>query len=128
MTEVKHAEPFFAETVGSGQNRTKFRKKGLPINVSLHCAWCGVAPGTLVKCQGCKIARYCGPVCQALHWKDKVQGHKQLCRAVYDRVMLYPTDNPQEDRIHCMWMKSQAEALVAKAIQARFAQQAEASP
>ena len=127
MTEAKHSEIYFAETVGSGQQQTKFRKKGIPTNVSLHCAWCGVAAGTLVKCQGCKIARYCGSVCQKLHWKNDVHSHKQLCRHVHDREMLFPTGNPQEDKIHCMWIKSRAEALVVKAIQARFAQLAEAS-
>ena len=125
MTEAKHSENYFAETVGSGQHQTKFRKKGIPANVSLHCSWCGEAAGTLVKCQGCKIARYCGRGCQKLHWKDDVHSHKDLCRNVYDRQMLFPTGNPQEDKIHCMLIKSRAEALVVKAFQARFVQQAE---
>jgi hypothetical protein len=124
-TEAKNTL-FFAETVGSGQHKTKFCKKGIPANVRLHCAWCGVAAGKLVKCSGCKIARYCGARCQKFHWKGSVHCHKHRCRDVFDRELLFSTGNPQEDKIHCMWIKSQAEANVVKAIRARLAQQAEA--
>ena len=124
-TEAKNT-PFFAETVGSGQHKTKFRKKGIPANVILHCVWCGVAAaGKLVKCSGCKIARYCGERCQKIHWKDFVHCHKYRCRDVFGRELLFSSGNPQKDKIHCMWIKSQAEAIVVKAIQARLAQQAE---
>ena len=49
------------------------------------CAWCGQAAEPhqkFKKCTGCKLARYCGPVCQRTHWFDSTEGHKTPCKRV----------------------------------------------
>ena len=96
-------------SVGAG---TDYRKYGLPTAVKTRCAKCCVPAsvvGKLKKCSGCKVARYCGINCQKNDWAR----HKPLCRNVYDRRMMLPSENPYE-------LKSRAEAAVAKQIQAWF--------
>ena len=42
---------------------------------SVPCAYCGATPDRLLKCGGCRTARYCNVVCQKAHWKV----HKLTC-------------------------------------------------
>ena len=58
------------------------------------CLQCG-GPGPLV-CSRCKVARYCGKVCQTAHWKSS---HKRSCLAPEDKAknINQPSDNPGDE-------------------------------
>ena len=47
-----------------------------------HCAACGFQAAGLQLCRLCKVARYCGPTCQKLHWTK----HKRLCRLLRQQL------------------------------------------
>jgi Ring finger domain/MYND finger/Sel1 repeat len=46
-----------------------------------YCVNCGVEDVPLHGCSRCKLAKYCGTLCQKAHWKD----HKKNCLAPEDR-------------------------------------------
>ena len=72
--------------------------------------------GTLRKCQGCKMARYCSIDCQKKHWRSVEYCHKNLCLAVYARELLFTTGNLQQDQEICVQLKDGAEKSVLDAI------------
>ena len=41
------------------------------------CRLCGEA-GAALQCSGCRDAKYCGEVCQRIHWRTE---HREMCRA-----------------------------------------------
>ena len=43
------------------------------------CFNCGKAGRKLMQCTRCKVALYCGPECQKLHWKAE---HKTKCKSL----------------------------------------------
>ena len=62
--------------------KTMFRKYNTGLLVPRACAWCGqlTEPDKkFLQCAGCKLARYCSPVCQRDHWRDIFDGHKITC-------------------------------------------------
>ena len=48
-------------------------QQGRAVDVCKHCGKTGADMKT---CTGCKLAKYCGPVCQRANWKA---GHKKTC-------------------------------------------------
>jgi hypothetical protein len=46
------------------------------LEAKTHCSYSGCSGAGLLKCTGCKQARYCGEACQLAHWK----AHKADCR------------------------------------------------
>jgi hypothetical protein len=47
------------------------------LDAKTHCSNTGCSGAGLMKCTGCKQARYCGEACQLAHWK----AHKAACKA-----------------------------------------------
>jgi hypothetical protein len=46
------------------------------LEAKTHCSSFGCSGAGVLKCTGCKQARYCGEACQLAHWK----AHKADCR------------------------------------------------
>jgi hypothetical protein len=46
------------------------------LEAKTHCSSPGCSGAGILKCTGCKQARYCGAACQLAHWK----AHKADCR------------------------------------------------
>jgi hypothetical protein len=46
------------------------------LDAKTHCSSSGCSGAGLMKCTGCKQARYCGHQCQVAHWK----AHKADCK------------------------------------------------
>jgi hypothetical protein len=47
------------------------------LEAKTHCSNIGCSGVGLMKCTGCKQARYCGEACQLAHWR----AHKAACKA-----------------------------------------------
>jgi hypothetical protein len=65
---------FTAETIskqfGASAEQTAY------LEAKTHCSHPGCSGAGLLKCTGCRQARYCGEACQLAHWK----AHKADCR------------------------------------------------
>jgi hypothetical protein len=60
----------FSRYVGASAEQTSY------LEAKTHCSRYACSGAGLMKCTGCKQARYCGKVCQLAHWK----AHKSDCR------------------------------------------------
>jgi ankyrin repeat protein len=60
----------FSRHVGASADQTAY------LEAKTHCSNPGCSGAGLLKCTGCKQARYCGEACQLAHWK----AHKADCR------------------------------------------------
>jgi hypothetical protein len=60
----------FSRDCGASTEQTEY------LEAKTHCSDAGCSGAGVMKCTGCKQARYCGEVCQLLHWK----AHKADCR------------------------------------------------
>ena len=56
--------------VGASAEQTAY------LEAKMHCSHPGCSGAGVMKCTGCRQARYCGEVCQLAHWK----AHKADCR------------------------------------------------
>jgi hypothetical protein len=61
---------FASRTVGASDEQTAY------LEAKTHCSSPGCSGAGVMKCTGCKQARYCGEACQHAHWK----AHKVDCR------------------------------------------------
>jgi hypothetical protein len=59
-----------SNTVGASAEQTAY------LEAKTHCSSLGCSGAGVMKCTGCKQARYCGEACQLAHWK----AHKADCR------------------------------------------------
>jgi hypothetical protein len=60
----------FSNSLGASAEQTAY------LEAKTHCSSPGCKGAGLLKCTGCKQARYCGEACQLAHWK----AHKADCR------------------------------------------------
>jgi ankyrin repeat protein len=60
----------FSNHVGASFEQTAY------LEAKTHCSNAGCSGSGLMKCTGCKRARYCGEACQLVHWK----AHKADCK------------------------------------------------
>jgi ankyrin repeat protein len=61
---------FASETAGASAEQTAY------LEAKTHCSNVGCTGAGIMKCTGCKQARYCGEACQLAHWK----AHKADCK------------------------------------------------
>jgi ankyrin repeat protein len=59
-----------SEAAGASTEQTAY------LEAKTHCSNVGCSGAGIMKCTGCKQARYCGEACQLTHWK----AHKADCR------------------------------------------------
>jgi hypothetical protein len=60
----------FSKAAGASTEQTAY------LEAKTHCSNAGCSGAGIMKCTGCKQARYCGEACQLAHWK----AHKADCR------------------------------------------------
>jgi ankyrin repeat protein len=61
------------------------------LEAKMHCSSPGCSGAGLLKCTGCRQARYCGETCQLAHWK----AHKVDCRR-WSAELEVGTGNPRK--------------------------------
>jgi ankyrin repeat protein len=61
------------------------------LEAKTHCSSIGCSGAGVMKCTGCKQARYCEAACQLAHWK----AHKADCRR-WSAELAAGTENPSE--------------------------------
>jgi hypothetical protein len=60
----------FSKAVSASVEQTAY------LEAKMHCSKTGCSGAGIMKCTGCKQARYCGEECQLAHW----QAHKADCK------------------------------------------------
>jgi ankyrin repeat protein len=66
----KATAAFISRDTGASVQQTAY------LETKTHCSNVGCSGAGIMKCTGCKQARYCGEACQLAHWK----AHKADCR------------------------------------------------
>jgi hypothetical protein len=75
----------FSKDFGASAEQTAY------LEAKTHCSHSGCSGAGLLKCTGCKQARYCGEACQLAHWK----AHKADCRR-WSAELAAGTRNPKK--------------------------------
>jgi ankyrin repeat protein len=77
----ENADPQAEPNYGTAEEIMKYQgattEQTAYLEAKTYCSHTGCSGAALLKCTGCKQARYCGEVCQLAHWK----AHKADCKA-----------------------------------------------
>lgn len=77
--DLAYSDPLYVPKVKAeetNKKRKEYAERHKPNETSNSCAYCPNSNCQL-RCSRCKIAYYCSPECQKMHWCN---GHKDVCR------------------------------------------------